>query len=103
MIESPGKQLAAHTMESASESFPAEFGHYTGLQFIGQGGMARVYRAYDSRLGRPVALKFIRGYDFELAERLLLEARSQARIDHPHICKVYEAGEIDGKPYIAMQ
>lgn len=104
MIESPGRVLAAHIVDSvAPEPLPAPFGQYTDFHFIGQGGMARVYRAYDKTLGRLVALKFIRGYGVELAERLLFEARSQARIDHPNICKVYEAGEHEGKPYIAMQ
>lgn len=81
----------------------ADFAHYRNLEFVGQGGMARVYRAYDSALDRPVALKFLREQDPDLAERLLFEARAQARIDHENVCKVYEVGEQDGKPFIAMQ
>ena len=97
MIDPSDENHASHQEEPAhsEESFPSTVGHYGDLQFLGQGGMARVYRAYDTRLGRSVALKFIRGDDPELAERLLLEARTQARIDHPYVCRVYEVGEID--------
>jgi serine/threonine-protein kinase len=65
--------------------------------------MGEVYKARDRRLGRTVALKFILGSDPELVMRFLQEARAQARIDHPNICKVYEVGEVQGKAYIAMQ
>ncbi|HNN96488.1 MAG TPA: serine/threonine-protein kinase, partial [Pseudomonadota bacterium] len=70
---------------------------------LGQGGMGAVYKARDRRLGRDVALKFIRGGDPNMVMRFLQEARAQARIDHPHVCKVYEVGEVEGKAYIAMQ
>ena len=65
--------------------------------------MARVYKAYDPSLGRTVALKFVKAEDPQLTVRLLREARSQARIDQEHVCKIYETGQADGKPYIAMQ
>src|SRR4051812_39087818 len=55
----------------------------TGL--LGQGGMGAVYRARDRQLQRDVALKFLLGDDPDL--RLLREARSQARLDHPNACK----------------
>jgi tetratricopeptide (TPR) repeat protein/predicted Ser/Thr protein kinase len=77
--------------------------HYDVVAFIGQGGMGRVFKAIDRRLQRPVALKIIRGEDRALVERFLREARAQARIEHEHVCKVYETGEADGQPYIAMQ
>lgn len=86
-----------------SARFLLRFGRYQDLEFIGEGGMARVYKGYDPVLGRTVALKFIRGEDPLLAERLVQEARAHARIEHENICRVYEAGEIDGKKYIAMQ
>ncbi len=65
--------------------------------------MGTVYEAHDLRLNRSVALKFIRGGDPRLAMRLLREARAQASIRHENICKVYEVGEVEGRPYIAMQ
>lgn len=65
--------------------------------------MGEVYRALDPRLGREVALKFIRGGDPRLTMRLIREARAQARVEHHNVCKVFEVGEVAGKVYIAMQ
>lgn len=76
---------------------------YEILGLLGKGGMGVVYKARDRRLGRLVALKFIRGDDAVLVRRLKQEARAQASIEHPHVCKVYEVGEFHGQAYIAMQ
>lgn len=73
------------------------------VEQIGQGGMGTVYKAMDLELRRQVALKFLDLDDPRWARRFLLEARFQARIEHDHICKVYEVGEFEGKQYIAMQ
>lgn len=96
-------QAGPLSLKGFSEQPKNEFARYQRLEFLGQGGMARVYKAFDPTLGRYVALKFIRGDDPEFAERLLMEARAQARIEHEHVCKVYEVGQAEGKPYIAMQ
>ncbi|HZI04269.1 MAG TPA: serine/threonine-protein kinase, partial [Archangium sp.] len=71
--------------------------------FLGQGGMGQVFLAYDLRLHRNVALKFVRGDDTELVRRLLSEARSQARVEHERVCQVYEVGEVHGRGFIAMR
>lgn len=76
---------------------------YEILEFLGAGGMGKVFKARDPRLGRYVALKFILYDDPELVRRLTVEARAQARIQHERICKVYEVGEVEGHPYVAMQ
>jgi len=76
---------------------------YEILEYLGGGGMGRVFRARDPHLGRDVALKFIRGDDPALIERFIQEARAQARVDHDRICKVFEVGEVEGHPFIAMQ
>ncbi len=76
---------------------------YEVLELLGRGGMGDVYRARDRTLGRPVALKFLRGADPARAMRFLREARAQARIDHPNVCKVFDVGEADGQAFIAMQ
>lgn len=73
------------------------------VQHVGRGAMGTVFKAVDLELKRQVALKFLHIEDPRWSRRFLLEARFQARIDHDHICKVYEVGEIDGKHYIAMQ
>jgi eukaryotic-like serine/threonine-protein kinase len=77
--------------------------YQTGV-VIGSGGMGTVLRSFDTRLGRPVALKVLTRDDPELAERMLREARAQAGVDHPNVAKVYEVGHLDdGRPFIAMQ
>ena len=89
---------------SSPGAFPvANWDRYEFLELLGQGGMGSVYKARDRRLQRLVALKFIRGDDDRLSLRFMQEARAQARIDHPGICKVLEVGEVEGKAYIAMQ
>ena len=71
--------------------------------FLGEGAMGRVYLAVDRRLGRPVALKFLRSDDPDQVDRFQREARAQGRIEHDHVCRVYDVGEVEGRPYIAMQ
>jgi eukaryotic-like serine/threonine-protein kinase len=88
----------------AAPAFPVpDWGRYDGLRLLGEGGMGVVFLARDHALRREVAIKFVRGDDPEWARRLVVEARAQARIRHEHVCEIYEAGEIEGKVYIAMQ
>jgi serine/threonine protein kinase len=73
---------------------------------IGRGGMAVVYRAFDARLGRSVALKILApelALDEAFRQRFLREMRAAASIDHPHIIPVFDAGEADGALFIAMR
>lgn len=76
---------------------------YKHLKLIGVGGMGRVFRGIDPKLNRTVALKFVLNNEQDLVERFIREARLQARIEHEHICKIYEIGEYLNKPYISMQ
>ncbi|MFY9226055.1 MAG: protein kinase [Blastocatellia bacterium] len=78
-------------------------GRYEVLKLLGEGGMGSVYKAYDVALDRYVALKFIHHNDEAAKKRLILEGRTQARIDHPSICKIYEIGEVDNQLFVAMQ
>jgi len=73
---------------------------------IGAGGMAVVFRARDSRLGRTVALKVLApalAGDGDFRERFIRESRAAAAVDHPHIIPVYGAGEAGGILYLAMR
>lgn len=88
--------------------FP-EAGHRLGpyeiLGELGGGGMARVYRAWDARLHREVAIKVI---DDQYAmpgigERFLREARAASALNHPNICTIFDIGEQDGAPYLVME
>ena len=90
---------------------PVPFGKYKLLREIGRGGKGVVHEALDTVLNRKVALKRIQaGSEDDAAEiaaegrRFLIEARIGASLPrHPHIVGVYEAGEIDGQPYLAME
>lgn len=85
-------------------AFPvAAWDRYVNVRFLGQGGMGMVFLAIDAALRREVAIKFVRGNDADHVRRLISEARTQAGVSHERICRVYEAGEVDGKVYIAMQ
>ena len=70
---------------------------------LGGGGGGVVYLAHDKDLGRPVALKYLRYSRPEEVERFLREARFAARLHSPAIVRIYEAGTVEGLPYIAMQ
>jgi hypothetical protein len=73
---------------------------------VGRGGMGEVYRALDRRLERPVALKLLTerlSDDDAFRKRLLRESRIAASLDHPNVVPIYEAGEADGRLFIAMR
>ncbi len=81
-------------------------GHYDIRERIGAGGMGTVYCAHDTRLDREVALKFLPAHLSvlpEARERLLVEARAAAALEHPNVCTVHEIGETeDGQLFIVM-
>jgi serine/threonine-protein kinase len=81
-------------------------GRYTVLEELGQGGMGLVLSVYDVRLDRRVALKLLLHDDHgpTLQARLLREAQAMARLSHPHVVAVYDAGTLeDGRLFIAME
>ncbi|MBW8874362.1 MAG: protein kinase [Acidobacteria bacterium] len=100
-VVSPG---SAEGLDLAPEyRFLTDWTRYNVERLLGAGGMGTVYKAFDPTLGRYVALKFLHRNDDDHTERFLREARAQARIAHPHVCQVHEVGEVEGRPYIAMQ
>jgi serine/threonine protein kinase len=82
------------------------FGRYHLQEQIGRGGMGVVYRAFDTVLERVVALKLVQTptqLEPELRERFFREARAAAHLSHQNIVTIYDLGEHDGRPYIAME
>jgi eukaryotic-like serine/threonine-protein kinase len=82
------------------------FGRYQLQEKLGQGGMGVVYRAFDTVLQRIVALKLVLspdGLDPEMRERFFREARAAGHLTHKNIVTIYDLGEHDGTPYLAME
>src|SRR5499433_2501916 len=80
--------------------------HYRIVEPIGAGGMGAVYKAYDNKLQRVVALKVLPPEyvsQQDRRRRFFQEARAASALTHPHILTIYEVGEDEGKPYIAME
>jgi pimeloyl-ACP methyl ester carboxylesterase len=83
-----------------------DFGRFRVLAKAGEGGMGVVLKAEDTQLGRLVALKFLTGLgrtDSAAAQRVLLEARSLAALNHPNIVAIHDIGELDGVPYLVLE
>jgi serine/threonine protein kinase len=80
-------------------------GGFELLEEVGRGGMGVVYRARQPKLGRVVALKMIRRGQEDAAElaRFRVEAEASARLSHPNIVQVFEVGEHDGMPFVALE
>ena len=83
-----------------------QVGRYRVQGRLGRGGMATVYRAHDPSISRDVAIKFLHASlaeDDECRDRFLREARAAGGLSHPNIVVVHDVGEIEGRPYMAME
>jgi serine/threonine protein kinase len=81
-------------------------GPYEIQSAIGAGGIGEVYQARDTRLERDVALKVLPAAtlgDETARARLIREARLASKLNHPHICTIYDVGEADGHTYVGME
>jgi tetratricopeptide (TPR) repeat protein len=86
---------------------PVSIGRYQVVRRLGSGGMGSLYLARDPELDRLVAIKLVKDNladeDEELRARFAREARSVARLHHPNIVTVFDVGELEGRPFIAME
>ena len=124
LAKTPGADAAArtlpgHTLSSlppgatrlpggpqAGDAPVRQVGRYLIQGRLGRGGMATVYRASDPQIGRDVAIKFLHASlaeDAECHNRFLQEARAAGGLSHDNIVVVHDVGEIEGRPYMAME
>lgn len=104
-LETHSPELAARKLE---ERIPigTQIGPYLIVAFLRAGGMGEVYKARDTRLERPVAIKFLPrafGTDHGAVDRFQREARAASALNHPHICTVHDVGDYQGRSFIVME
>ncbi|MBN2430545.1 MAG: protein kinase, partial [Acidobacteria bacterium] len=97
VAENPASPLPVFGADSAFSR------RYEIMKILGRGGMGIVYLAYDRLLKRDVAVKIIQDPDEKERRIFLREASAQARVSHENVCRVYDAGELNGQLFIAMQ
>ena len=102
-----------HTGETRIEDEPerkfvsegASIGYFRIQALLGQGGMGTVYRALDTKLNRPVAVKFLSNdmADPAAQRRFRREAQMASSLNHPHILTVHDSGEFEGRQYLVTE
>ncbi len=108
LSDSPTAKLPQHPAAAGRGAPPpafSTFGRFELLEVLGEGGFGMVFRARDPQLDREVAIKIPKEGVLsrpEDRERFIREGQAAATVQHPNLCPVYEAGEVDGRPYIVM-
>jgi hypothetical protein len=77
--------------------------HYEIIKLLGRGGMGSVYLARDLRLGRRVAIKFLRTHSADMTKRFILEARTTAAVAHENIVVIFEVDAWQGSPFMVFE
>ena len=107
-LETPALVLAATELAQEDDRLAegSMLGPYRVEAFLARGGMGDVYRAVDTRLRRPVAIKVLaqtKTGDPHRVARFMHEARTTASLDHPHIVKVHDVGHVEGRTYLVAE
>jgi serine/threonine protein kinase len=106
MAGPPPDPVARSSAPPAPTDIPKKLGHYKLVKTLGSGGMGLVYLAEDTQLGRRVAVKVMKpeaAADLRAKDRFLREAQAAAAVRNDHVVTVYQVGENDGVPFIAME
>jgi serine/threonine protein kinase/HAMP domain-containing protein len=108
-LQQPPEKTVTETLPGVGvgkEVTVRQVGRYEVMERLGRGGMASVFKAHDPGIARDVAIKFLHASlceDEEYRARFLREARAAGGLSHPNIVTVHDVGEIDGRPYMAME
>jgi serine/threonine protein kinase len=107
LADAPGDDMRSGTREREAPVTPRVVGRFRVDARLGAGGMGDVYRAFDTVLDRPVALKVLRtdrsGDDAQRMRRVVREARAAAALTHPNAVTIFDVGEADKEVFIAME
>ncbi len=105
LLDPTGRTLESEPVAAPSLASGTQVGQYRIEAAIGAGGMGVVFRAYDTKLHRPVAIKFLSDdlADAAARRRFQREAQMASSLNHPHILTVYDTGEFDGRQYLATE
>jgi hypothetical protein len=107
IIDRPASEIAAPLIaaDGTEVAPPTRVGRYEIVSPIAVGGMGTVYKARDTQLNRPVAIKFLSPdlADESARRRFQQEAKMASALNHPHILTVHEAGELDGRQYLVTE
>lgn len=106
MATTAGAGLSGGAQPAAGAPVAESVGRYQVLERLGQGAMAAVHKAFDPTINRTLAIKFLHPQlciDEEYRTRFIREARAAGSLAHPNIATIFDVGEIEGQPYIAME
>ena len=105
LLDPPGGALESEPQAAPPLASGAQLGQYRIESSIGAGGMGVVFRAYDIKLHRPVAIKLLSDdlADAAARRRFQREAQMASSLNHPHILTVYDAGEFEGRQYLVTE